>query len=268
MEHSLKLIPRELKNYNFPEASFLSKEQQIAYEEACKQFSNGKARESLKIPQKGSNLFKILLLNQIGIRTVTLLELDFIAEQNPDFLKGFYEDSPSVVLRSNRNSYSTNDYLAKSLAKLISKKNFNQPIIINGLKIKEDNNSPYGLNFEAADNFEFFKAPDFSHKNNTRRFSRINPDYTIEFDDKASRTLYTRNSGLSGLYLNRYLDLYSGSANLANSNDNGRVVVVSAKGTSQKILDEQVAKLQKIRDEEIADINKRYKQAESVLKNK
>ena len=46
MANSVKLIPRELKDYDFPRASFLSKEQQIVYEDACKQFSNERAKKS------------------------------------------------------------------------------------------------------------------------------------------------------------------------------------------------------------------------------
>ena len=57
---------------------------------------------------------------------------------------------------------------------------------------------------------------------------RLTPD--------GNRKIYTRNSGLSKLYLNDSLDLYSGSVILANSVDSGRVVLVSgAEGIAPKI---------------------------------
>ena len=55
------------------------------------------------------------------------------------------------------------------------------------------------------------------------------------FDEKGTRTLYTRPDGLSGFCLSGGSDVDSGSGSLAVSYDSGRVVVVSAEGTLQKI---------------------------------
>lgn len=222
-EKSVRIISRDLK---FPEARFLNEEEQTKYEELCKSFGE-KARVSLNVGEKGSNLFKVLLLNQSGIRTTTLHELDLIAETSPDFLKGFYEDAPAVVLRSAGDSYSQNDYLAKSLASLIGKSDFPHAVVIEGLKVKEDSNSGYGLSFEKGEKFKFIKAPAFDHANNVRKFARINPDYTIDFDKSASRELYTRETGLSGLSLGGALVLYSSFVDLAYSSAAGRVVCVA-----------------------------------------
>ncbi|MEK6895235.1 MAG: hypothetical protein AABX48_01830, partial [Nanoarchaeota archaeon] len=52
---------------------------------------------------------------------------------------------------------------------------------------------------------------------------------------EGNRNLYTRNSGLSGLYLGGVSSLGSGDDYLSFSNDGGRVVVVSAEG-ARKIL--------------------------------
>ena len=62
----VSLIPREFREAGFPEARFLTEEEQARYEEACKPYT-GKARDSLAIPQAGSNLFKVLKLNEMGI---------------------------------------------------------------------------------------------------------------------------------------------------------------------------------------------------------
>jgi len=77
---------------------FLTSAEQQRYEEACKSFG-AKAQASLNIEINGSNLFKVLLLNQIGIRTATLSELDLIARTNPKFLTGTYEDGSSCCFK-------------------------------------------------------------------------------------------------------------------------------------------------------------------------
>ena len=226
------LIPREIREIlrrQFSRTRFLSDEEQGLYEQECKRFK-GKAKETLQIPKHGSNLFKILFLNQIGIQTATLPELELALENEMD-LKKCYEDGREVILRSiGDNSYKENDYLAKSLFELIRRRKFNNPFIIKGLEVIEDDNSAYGLSFKPADDFSFFEAPDFSHKNNQRNFLRINEDYSIDFADEnqtSSRILYTREGGLSGLNLYRYLDLNSYWDNLAYSDSDGRVVVLN-----------------------------------------
>ena len=84
----------------------------------------------------------------------------------------------------------------------------------------EDTSSLYGLGLEEGERFQFLNASDFDHRNNGKKFLRINLDYSIDFDPKnrsEGRTLYTRQNGLSGLSLNRDLDLNSNWNNLANS---------------------------------------------------
>ncbi len=264
--NKVKLIPEELRKFEFPTARFLSEQEQKTYEEAIKKYSK-KAKKSLNISQKGSNLFKVLLLNQIGIRTATLLELEQALE-NGMSLKGSYEDAPSVILRSNSDSYGPNDYLAKDLTKKLKIKSFKTPLVINGLKIKQDKNSYYGLSLEITDKTQIIKAPDFNHKNNQRKFSKINPDYTIEFGNKVNRTLYTRTNGFSRLGLGSGLGLGSYWIDLTYSGSYGRVVVVSGEATSQNFLDGYINNLQKQRDEQITNINKKYQKAVSVLEGK
>ena len=117
-----RLIPREIREQLeevtscYPQARFLSKEEQARYEEACRSFSNPRAITSLNVPRNGSNLFKVLLLNQIGIRTASLGELESALE-NGLGLRGYYEDVASAVLRSPKDDdYSTNTFLSQSLS--------------------------------------------------------------------------------------------------------------------------------------------------------
>ena len=262
---SVKLIPRGL---DFPTARHLLQEEQETYEEAVKQkFNSKKARDSLLIHINYSNLFKVIFLNQIGIKTATLPELDLISEnlEGIKLLKGFYEDTPSIILRSNRDSNSNNDYLAKDLTKKLKIKSFATPIIANGLELIEDVNSAYGLNFD-VENVQKINAPDFDNRNHGRKFSRINPDYSIEFDEKGTRTLYTRDNGVSRLCLDGGLYLGSGYEDLAVSGDDGRVVVVSGGATSQKSLDAYIFEINQNSAKQIKQIQQRAKQAESYIR--
>jgi len=145
--------------------------------------------------------------------------------------------APAVVLRSASDSHAPNNYLAKSLVDLIGNPDFSHAVIIEGLKIKTDINSDYGLSFEKGENFRVIEAPAFDYTNHQRHFTRINPDYTIDFcnEDENQRILFTRGKGVSGLSLGRDLLVYLGAGDLAYSDGGGQVVVVSAEGTkSQK----------------------------------
>lgn len=268
MEKTIRLIPREVREADWPEARFLSDDEQARYEEAVKTFNSERARKTLTVSRNGSNLFKVILLNQMGILTLTLPELDNILEQDSGFLKGFYADGPEVILRSENDTYDPNDPLARCLSKAIKIRNKQFPYIIKGLKLVEDKEFSYGLGLYPADNFDILKAQDFVHSNNQRKFSRINPDYSIEFDDKGTRTLYTKQDGVSRLCLDRGSYLLSGCNYLAGSNSVGRVVVKSAEGASQKALEDKLRQLQIVRDKEIASLNTRYSQAEAVLRGK
>lgn len=233
MVESVPLIPREQLEM-FQRASFMTDAMQQSYQTATRVFDE-KARKSLNVERNGSNLWKILLLNQKGIRTATLSELDLIADTAPSFLEGRFEDAPAVVLRSVGDSYEPNDYLAKQLFELINRKYLSNAVVIEGLGIKEDGNSHYGVSFTRLGNFKVFEAPDFNHKNNSKRFRKINPDYTIGFDPNGKRRIITREQGISRLDMEENFNVSSDNEDLAFSYHNGRVVIVSSKANAQKI---------------------------------
>ena len=261
---AIKLIPKEIRKADWPEADFLTQEQQEAYKQACNQYS-GKARDSLNISKNASNLFKILLLNQIGITTSTLPQLEEAVENGLD-LKNFYVDGREVVLRSAGDSHSPNDYLAKNLADYFAREHFETPLVIRGLRIRQDDNSDYGLLLVPTDKTEIFEAPDLGDENNGRRFSKINPDYSIEFDEEnGTKTLFTRKDGLSRFCLSRGQYLDSGSRYLADSNCNGRVVVVSA-GGAQENFDECLSQLKKERDAQATKLREKFNKAIGILR--
>ncbi|MAG01930.1 hypothetical protein CMI42_01220 [Candidatus Pacearchaeota archaeon] len=257
--NQVRLIPREAETY-FPTARFLSDEEQTRYEDSIKDYS-GKARENLDVR---SNLWKILQLNQIGIQTATLPELD-LAIENGMNLKGHYEDGREVILRSRRDSYESNDHLAKDLADRLDITNFENSWIINGLGIRQDDDSSYGLAF-VTDNAEVIEAPDFNHENNGKRFSRVNPDYSIDFDEQGARAVYTRKNGLSWLDVDVDLCVCSGDVHLACSDSNGRVVVINPEGTQN--FSEYISRLEKETARQKAEIEERFNEAMAVSENK
>ncbi|MEK6860245.1 MAG: hypothetical protein AABX54_05525 [Nanoarchaeota archaeon] len=260
---SVKLIPREIKEAGFPEARFLSEEEHARYKEA-KGFS-GKAADSLKVGRNGSNLWEVLLLNQIGIRTGTIPEIE-LAYENGLPLQGHYEDGTEVVLRSAGDSYKPNDYLARNLAEMLGIMEFGNPLVVKGLEVVADNKSQYGLSFKKTDKTQVIEVPDLNHKNHQRKFSRINPDYSIAFDDNGTRTLWTRDNGISRLYLLRDLDLDSRGEYLAGSNDDGRVVVVDSAEGAQKNIEGYLAQLKTEKERQLAEVERKYGDAMRVFK--
>ena len=220
----LKFFPNDAPSLK---VNLLSSDEQAIYNEAVKQFRNEKARDSLRVPLNGSNLFKVLLLNQIGIRTCILSELEQIVQSGNDILRSALVDTPSVVLRSYGDSFSEkNDYLAKTLAAFIKKRDFNEPIVVNGLKLVEDNKSPYGLNFDKGSNFNYFEAPQLNDLNSRKKFVKLNEQGMPIFNNEGMRTLYTSPFGLTRLYLISHIGFHSNFGELAASIGMGRILVV------------------------------------------
>ncbi len=210
-----------------------------AYQEALSEY-NDRARQTLDVFKleedlmTGSSIFAILKLSELldEARTATSADLAQIVNTNPDYLRRTYEDTTNVVLRSAGDFYEPNDYLAKDLAKQIRKREFKVPIMISGLTTQEDEQSSYGLRFELTDKTEVIDAPQLSHENNGRRFSRTDEMGMPIFDENGQITLHTREDGLSRLGIHWVLGLHSYWYILADSAPNGRVVVVSSEAAS------------------------------------
>ena len=265
--NQVKLIPKEIREAEWPVVRFLSDEEQGIYEQEIKKYF-GKAFESLNVPKEGSNLFKVIKLNELGIKTATLSDLE-LALENGMNLRGFYEDTPSVVLRSNGDSYKPNDYLAKFLSKEVKKRNkkekLNHSLVLNGLKLKEDSNSAYGLILEPAENFEYFEAPELDHENHLKKFSKLNEKGMPIFDKEGERTLYTKDKGLVGVYVIGVLLLGSGSVRLAFSGGDGRVVVKTGEAGSQNF-GEYLSRLKQEKEKEISEPESRFDNSVKYLK--
>jgi len=167
-----------------------------------------------------------------------------------------------------------NSYLAGNLMKQVKErigKLGKMPVMIPlyGIGIVKDQDSPHGLAFKLKDDAEINYAP-ILNKSNNSNFNSEDIDIKTGLPKKigkGNRTLWTRDSGLSRLFLFRNLDLDSDDGDLTNSGDSGRVVLVStAEGGSQAFFNEKLNELQKIKDEKIAKINDDYLKAEKILR--
>ena len=189
---------------------------------------------------KGSNPFYIVGVNEefraqsLKLRTATQADLELILKYSRLPLRGTYEDS-ALVLRS---AGEPNSYLARNLYKQVKARNTQQmlPVMIPlaGLELAKDSDSEYGLSFTLKENAEIIYAP-ILNKNGGFDSESINEKTGLpkRFGD-GDRTLAARDSGLSRLYLNGDLDLYSWDDVLAYSYGDGRVVVVDGSAEGAK----------------------------------
>ena len=216
---------------------------------------------------KGSNPFYAVAVQEViapqGLRVATPVDLEKVLKIGALELRGQYEDS-ALVLRSED---SPNAYLAKDLAKQIrANQDLKFPIMIplNGLALREDSKSDYGLAFDLKDGADVIYSKILNK--NTNQFSSENIDEKTGLPTKLGgedRTFYTRDSGLSRFYLYRGLDLDSYGSLLAYSDSCGRVVVVNS-GAAQDFLAEIEQEYQTQR----AKLEIRKEKAIAVLKGK
>jgi hypothetical protein len=227
-------------------------------------YSNGKI--------VGSNPFYAVGVQSklpFGVRVSTQSDLEDAMRKDVLDLSGTYEDT-GLVLRTNGDP---NSYLAGNLMKQVKErigKLGKMPVMIPlyGIGIVKDQDSPHGLAFKLKDDAEINYAP-ILNKSNNSNFNSEDIDIKTGLPKKigkGNRTLWTRDSGLSRLFLGRDLYLISGDS-LAYSDDDGRVVLVStAEGGSQAFFNEKLSELQNIKDEKIAKINEDYIKAEKILR--
>ena len=218
----------------------------------------------------GSNPFATVLINQIvranGLRTATPADLEKALSVGIDLSEG-YSDS-ALVLRSVEEP---NKYLAENLANQIKargNKKYLAMIPLNGLELVKDASSPHGLAFQLREDANIIYASILGK--DTGNFNSEDINLAIGLPERlgnGNRTLYTRKSGLSWLYLARGSGLYSDIGDLADSNESGRVRLTSASqgAKSAKNLAQYVANLEKAKAEEIAKIEQRFGKAMNIL---
>ena len=243
--HKVTLIPRGMV---FPVATPLDSKVLPEYKERIKSY-NELARKSLDIFSDkkgiliGSNCFAPLVLREFlpkDLRLATMYDLEKLGRENPDFLRGFYIDT-GLVLRTPGDSYRPNDLLAKNLAEQLKHKGITletpKIIYFDALDLDENLESEYGLVYKLNGRANLGKniidAPELT---NDFMFMTINEKGIPIKDENGSRRIYTISEGLSrfSLYWYRYSNVNSYDRDLADSYDNGQVVVLDAEGVALK----------------------------------
>lgn len=185
---------------------------------------------------EGSNPFAVVLANQIlmqeGLRTATQADLEKALRIGALNLRGTYEDTGLVLRSEEDRGYSKNTPLAKDIAKQLKARGAffsgKNPVMIplTGLEIANADNG-YGLTFRLREDAEVYRVPILAEGGN---FNSEDIDKKTGLPKKlggGNRTLYTRDSRLSGLYLGSDgLSVYSDDRRLDDSVEGGRVVVV------------------------------------------
>ena len=178
------------------------------------------------------------------IRLATQADLERALRANALNFRGTYEDSALVLRSAGDRDWTNNDYVACDLAEQIKARDsklgkLKTPVVIplNGLDIRRESNSKYGLAFTLREDAEMFEAPILQRNG---QFSSADVDAKTGLPTQlkgGNRTLYTRDNGLSRLCLYGDLVLYSDNRDLAGSDSYGRVVLVRGEAARAEFAD-------------------------------
>jgi len=171
-------------------------------------------------------------------RTLNLADLSL--PEVMEFARGkHYIDSRSLVARSLRDSFEKNNALLRRVYELAEEKegSIKGPFMVEGFDYVSDGSKSYGVALATfMPDFKVIQNERLDGINNGKKFNEVDELGLPLFTKDGTRTWYARNEGLSRLFLDRGLGLDSGSGNLANSNDNGRVVLRASEAGSPQNL--------------------------------
>jgi len=186
---------------------------------------------------KGSNPFYVVAVQERlpkDVRVASQADLEKALKWGVLDLRGTYEDT-GLVLRSDGEP---NSYLASDLKQQIKALNPNKrmPVMIPlyGLTLEKDQDSPYGVRFKVGEETDMITSQMLNKSTGNFAEANLKTGLPKKLGD-GTRRFWTRDSGLSWLFLFRYLNLFSIYENLAFSYGNGRVVLVQdAEGVASK----------------------------------
>lgn len=180
----------------------------------------------------GSNPFAVAHVNALmrpqGIVTATQADLESFKEN----LRDCYEDSALVLRSAGDPDYADNDYVAKNLADQMPrafKKSVGKvplAVTLTDVDLIQDGKSAYGLRFQLREGAGVYEAPILAKERSKFRSEDVDTETGLPTKlGSGDRILYTREKGLSRLFLDWDLGVSSVGRNLANSGDYGRVVL-------------------------------------------
>ena len=175
------------------------------------------------------------LVRQHGVRTA----MPYDIWGNQAFMKAIkgnhYVDFRALALRTVNDSLNPkNNSLARRLAEHVDLAK--GPALITGFKL-DSFEGDCGLQFTPTDEFNAFYDDRLAGRWTGYKFDEVDEhSLPLHLDEKKGKhTWYTRDDGLSGLGLDRYLGLDSYWNGLDNSYSNGRVVLVGGEATTQNL---------------------------------
>lgn len=225
------------KGMKFPEARVVDDSQKELYnevrEKSAEKFGeNSPAYKTITNGIRGTTGSQFFWNTNLGIylpenqRVVTMQDWEEINDINPTFIKGFYTDFPSVVLRSSEPSREKNKYVLENLVSQVGDRKLRfsseNPLVITNPELVADTNSKneYGL---------LLKIIDQTEVKNDLRLAYANNNQKIPFG-QSEKTVWTKKDGLSRLYVSGGGDVNSDGDGLAGSDGYGRVVLRDDEG--------------------------------------
>ena len=184
---------------------------------------------------EGSNSFYVVAVGErlpAGVSVATQANLEYAMTIDAMDFRRIYVDT-GLVLRTEE----PNSYLARNLMEQVKargRKKMPVMIPLKGCTLERDQSSPCGLSFKLKEDAEIIYSRVLNKEGN---FSSTDINSRSGLPEKlngGNRFFWSRTKGLSRLYLGRYLNFVSGCDDLADSGGDGRVVIVSAGGASQK----------------------------------
>ncbi len=152
----------------------------------------------------------------------------------------YYTDFNANVAHKDKPSYEKNNGLWRKVIELAeeNKGNVKYPFMIQSFyNLPDKNEKNYGVKIVPARNFKIIEDDRLSDKFSGWKFDNVDEDgLPVGLDkSKGSRTWYTRNDGLSKVFLYGDSDLFASNVNLDYSDGSGRVVLIEdAEGVAPK----------------------------------
>ncbi|MEK6889504.1 MAG: hypothetical protein AABW80_05365 [Nanoarchaeota archaeon] len=216
----------------------------------------------------GSNTFSASRLDNMvrpfNMRVVTLADLS-----NPQVLSmvkdNHYSDTPAFVVQSNKDNREQNRGILKQVTELAESKagSIKYPFMVQGFDVvpSEEDRAGYGLKVVARPDFAVAQDERLSGKNNEKQFTDVDELGLPKFDKNGKRQFFARDNGISGLYLVSDLNLSANDDNLANSNEDGRVVLVSGEATGADFIRQYQAQLREQVEARKSELDKWFTQS-------
>ena len=216
-------------------------------------------------------------LNELGVDLHVATQADIeetLRKGDTLRIKGNHYVDTALVLRSLQDSYKANNNpLARDLEAQLRKElgeELRLPVMIplRGLALKVADN-PYGLGFILTEDAlvvhdNILNQPGYFNQDDINKETGL----PRETRKEGSRYLYTKEEGLSRLYVDNDLNLIANWLNLDYWGDSGRVVVAKNFSSGNPVLEAKVAELKAEKSKIIQGIEQRYQRAIAILHRK